>query len=59
MLAFSELEPGEHGPRRIKQQEIRAAFADGWRIDWIRAAIFEGLKQPAGYRAWLSSITRV
>ena len=59
MLAFSELEPGENGPRRVTQQEIRAAFKDGWRINWIRAAVFEGRWQPGGYRAWLSSITRV
>lgn len=58
MLAFSELEPGEHGPRRVTQQEVRAAFGDGWRINRIRAAVFEGLKQPGGYRAWLSSIAR-
>jgi SAM-dependent methyltransferase len=59
MLAFSELEPGENGPRRVTQQEIRSAFEDGWRINGIRAAIFEGQWQPAGYLAWLSSITRV
>jgi SAM-dependent methyltransferase len=59
MLALSELEPGENGPRRVTQQEIRAAFEDGWRINRIRAAVFEGRWQPAGYRAWLSSITRV
>jgi cyclopropane fatty-acyl-phospholipid synthase-like methyltransferase len=59
MLTLSELEPGEYGPRRVTQPEIRAAFEDGWRVDWIRAGVFEGLKQPAGYRAWLSSITRV
>jgi SAM-dependent methyltransferase len=58
MLALSELEPGNYGPRRITQQEVRTAFGDGWRVDWIRTAVFEGLKRPAGYRAWLSSITR-
>ena len=59
MLALSELEPGEHGPRRVTQQEIGAAFGDGWQINRIQAAVFEGRKQPGGYRAWLSSITRV
>lgn len=59
MLAFSELEPGKNGPRRVTQQEIRAVFKDGWRINWIRAAVFEGRWQPDGYRAWLASITRV
>ncbi len=59
MLALSELEPGEHGPRRVTQREIGAAFGDGWQINRIQAAVFEGRKQPGGYRAWLSSITRV
>ena len=58
MLAFSELEPGGYGPRRVTHEEIRAAFSDGWRIDWIRPAVFEGRGRPEGSRAWLSSITR-
>lgn len=59
MLAFSELEPGGYGPRRITKEEIRAAFSDGWRINEIRAAAFAGRSRPEGSRAWLSSITRV
>ncbi len=59
MLAFSELEPGGYGPRRVTQQEIRAAFSEGWRINEIRAAVTESRTRPAGIRAWLSSITRV
>lgn len=60
MLAFSELEPGEYSlPRRVSQEEIRAAFSDGWRVGWIRSAIFESRIRPDGSRAWLSSITRV
>jgi 2-polyprenyl-3-methyl-5-hydroxy-6-metoxy-1,4-benzoquinol methylase len=59
MLAFSELEPGGYGPRRIAQREIREAFSDGWRIDEIRAAVFESNTRAEGSRAWLSSITRV
>lgn len=59
MLAFSELEPGGYGPRRIRQEEIRAAFSDGWKINEIRAAVFESRTRAEGSRAWLSSITRV
>jgi cyclopropane fatty-acyl-phospholipid synthase-like methyltransferase len=59
MLAFSELEPSGYGPRRITQQEIRDTFSDGWRINEIRAAVFESHTRPEGSRAWLSSITRV
>ncbi len=58
MLAFSELEPAGYGPRRITQQEIRAAFSDGWRIIEIRAAVFESRTRAEGSRAWLSSITK-
>jgi 2-polyprenyl-3-methyl-5-hydroxy-6-metoxy-1,4-benzoquinol methylase len=59
MLAFSELEPGGYGPRRITQKEIQAAFSDGWRINEIRAAVFESRTRSEGSKAWLSSITRV
>lgn len=59
MLAFSEREPGGYGPRRITQQEIQAAFTEGWRIDEIRAAVFESRTRVEGSRAWLSSITRI
>lgn len=59
MLALSDLEPGDYGPRRVSRQEIRATFAGGWRIDRMQEATFEGRGRPeGGYRAWLSSITR-
>ncbi|MCC7565353.1 MAG: methyltransferase domain-containing protein [Methanomicrobiaceae archaeon] len=59
MLAFSEREPGGYGPRRITREEIQAAFSGGWRIDEIRAAVFESRTREEGSQAWLSSITRV
>jgi 2-polyprenyl-3-methyl-5-hydroxy-6-metoxy-1,4-benzoquinol methylase len=59
MLAFSELEPGGYGPRRITKKEIQAAFSEGWRINEIRAAVFESRTRPEGSRAWMSSLTRV
>ena len=33
MLCFSEHEPGDWGPHRVTQAEIRAAFTDGWSVD--------------------------
>lgn len=60
MLAFSNLEPGEFNlPRRIAPQEVRASFSSGWRIDWIRPAVFESRIRPNGSQAWISSITRI
>lgn len=59
MLAFSNLEPGEFPlPRRVAPEEIRASFSAGWRVDWIRPAVFESRIRPDGSRAWLSAITR-
>jgi len=58
MLCFSEMEPGNWGPRRVTQNEIREVFARGWRVASIREARFETNLGPEGCRAWLSSITR-
>src|ERR1700716_2866190 len=35
MLCFSEHQLGDWGPRRVTQDEIRASFADGWRVESI------------------------
>ncbi|MCL5960690.1 MAG: class I SAM-dependent methyltransferase [Chloroflexi bacterium] len=58
MLCFSEHEPGSEGPRRVKQDEIRATFTDGWKVNYVRAAQLESNLHPRGIRAWLASITR-
>ncbi len=58
MIAFSELEPPGYGPRRVTQAEIRAAFAEGWRVDRILPVTFES-RIREGPRAWLSSIVRL
>jgi 2-polyprenyl-3-methyl-5-hydroxy-6-metoxy-1,4-benzoquinol methylase len=58
MLCFSELEPGDYGPRRVTQAEIRDSFLDGWHINYIRPATMEGRLRPEGAHAWLSSISK-
>ena len=59
MLCFSEHQPGEWGPRRVTQDEIRASFADGWRVESIGTAEIEVTISPVAVQAWLSAITRV
>src|SRR6266540_677528 len=44
VLCFSELTPGDVGPRRVTQAELRAAFADGWQVQDITADRFEVLE---------------
>lgn len=58
MLAISDLDTGGPAVLRVTQPEIRAAFAEGWHVNWIRPAAFESRVRPgAPSRAWLSSIT--
>jgi len=59
MLCFSDSQPGDWGPRRIKRKEIEASFADGWRIDSIEPCVLDVTISTEGVRAWLSSLTRV
>jgi cyclopropane fatty-acyl-phospholipid synthase-like methyltransferase len=59
MLCFSDRQPGGIGPRRVSQAEIRAAFADGWRIDSIEPAAIETTLEDRDASAWLSAITRM
>jgi SAM-dependent methyltransferase len=58
MLCFSDSEPGDWGPRRVGQDELRRSFADGWQVDGIEEAVLEITTRPAGAQAWLASFTR-
>ena len=58
MLCFSERQPGDQGPRRVTQAEIRGSFERGWKVDSIEAAPLEIVEGPA-IQGWLASITRV
>jgi SAM-dependent methyltransferase len=58
LLCFSDRQPGVLGPRRITQEEIRAAFADGWRVDSIEPARMDSAVQRGAVHAWLAAITR-
>jgi SAM-dependent methyltransferase len=59
MLCFSELEPGSWGPRRVSQDEIRFAFREGWKVEYLSVARFETNFDNDCCRAWLSSVRRV
>jgi cyclopropane fatty-acyl-phospholipid synthase-like methyltransferase len=58
MLGFSDRQPGDWGPRRLKRDEIIAAFATGWRIDSLEAAAIEVTMEPPQMQAWLLAATR-
>ncbi len=58
LFCFSEAEPGESGPRRVTQAEIRATFDVGWRVDSIAAERFAARLPGDGANAWLALLTR-
>jgi cyclopropane fatty-acyl-phospholipid synthase-like methyltransferase len=58
MLCFSDRQPGDWGPRRITQDEIRASFGDGWQVDSIEAGKIDINTGPNGALAWHASIRR-
>ncbi len=58
MLCFSEHQPGDFGPRRVTQQEIRDNFSGGWRVESIEPTKLETTLGPEGIIAWLARITR-
>jgi SAM-dependent methyltransferase len=58
MLCFSDLQPGDYGPRRVRQDEIRTSFGDGWRVDSIEPARMDVLFSPDGVLAWRATIIR-
>ncbi|TMC51123.1 MAG: class I SAM-dependent methyltransferase [Chloroflexi bacterium] len=59
MLCFSDRQPGDWGPRRVTQGEIRASFGPGWRVDSIEAARLDITIDPNGALAWRTALTRV
>lgn len=65
ILCFSDREPGEHGPRRVSERELRDAFADGWEIESVEPSRFETVPgvegaefTPGGASAWFATIRR-
>jgi SAM-dependent methyltransferase/DNA-binding MarR family transcriptional regulator len=59
MLCFSNRQPGCLGPRRVTEDEIRASFADGWRVDAIEPARIDINTDPDGALAWRVALTRL
>lgn len=65
LLCFSTAEPGTHGPRRVSEEDLQAAFAVGWVVESLEPARFEVVPHipgaeftPGGARAWFATIRR-
>jgi len=60
LMCFSDRQPGDWGPRRVHQEELRAVFADGWAVESITADTFEvnEIADTTTVEAWLAIIRR-
>jgi cyclopropane fatty-acyl-phospholipid synthase-like methyltransferase len=58
LLCFSDKEPGDWGPRRVRKEELLVSFV-GWRIDSIEETVLDLTWNPQGARAWLAALTRI
>ena len=59
MLCFSDRQPGDWGPRRVRRDEIEQSFAAGWRIETIEPVEFDTNLDPREVLAWRSEIVRL
>jgi SAM-dependent methyltransferase len=55
---FSDRQPGDWGPRRVRQEELRDAFSRGWIVESIDPVQFRTNLGPPTAEAWLARITR-
>jgi SAM-dependent methyltransferase len=61
LMCFSDRQPGTDGPRRVTEDELRAAFRDGWTVISITADTFDinpGFFDGTTIQAWLADIRR-
>ncbi len=58
LLCFSDRVPGDDGPRRIRQDEIRTVFGDRFSVDAITESFIEATFLDVPVPAWLATITR-
>ena len=61
LMCFSDRQPGDWGPRRVTDAELRTAFGSGWRIDSLAPDRFDinpGLGTTTA-EAWRADIVRL
>jgi len=60
LMCFSDRQPGDWGPRRVRRDELIDAFSDGWTIDSITAGTFDvnPIMDIDTVQAWLAVIRR-
>ncbi len=60
LMCFSDRQPGDWGPRRVRADELRSAFSDGWTVESVTADRFaiNPIGDATQAEAWLATIRR-
>jgi SAM-dependent methyltransferase len=64
LMCFSDRQPGSVGPRRVSEDELRAAFGEGWAVLSVVADTFDLQPSAAAFfgtttaQAWLAIFER-
>jgi SAM-dependent methyltransferase len=61
LMCFSDRQPGDWGPRRVTENELRSAFGSGWSFESLSPNHFD-INPVVGFtsaEAWLADIVRV
>jgi len=60
VMCFSDLQPGDWGPRRVRREEIEHGFGDGWEVVSLTPDAFtiNPIQGITTAQAWLAVIRR-
>jgi SAM-dependent methyltransferase len=58
LLCFSDRQPGDWGPRRVRDDELRSSFVDGWEVESIEPTTLDVTFMPEPVQSWLATIRR-
>ncbi|HXX90633.1 MAG TPA: class I SAM-dependent methyltransferase [Acidimicrobiales bacterium] len=58
LLCFSDEQEGDWGPRRVRAEELRSAFAPGWDVERLEGAVLEITMPPHEAKGWLAVLRR-
>ncbi|HEX3607520.1 MAG TPA: class I SAM-dependent methyltransferase, partial [Candidatus Dormibacteraeota bacterium] len=58
LMVFSDAQPGDWGPRRVRRDELEASLAEGFELESIERATFEINILDGVAQAWRASALR-
>ncbi|MBJ7594630.1 MAG: class I SAM-dependent methyltransferase [Candidatus Dormibacteraeota bacterium] len=59
LAVFSDAQPGDWGPRRVRREELNAAFAHGWELRRVEPVTFEVNLDDGVVQAWRATALRI